>query len=56
MTEQEYDVVVVGSRCGGPVARTHRAHQGLSTLVVEKAPHYGWFHCAGRVAGVWIEQ
>ena len=41
MTEQEYDVVVVGSGAAGMVAALTAAHQGLSTLVVEKAPHYG---------------
>jgi 3-oxosteroid 1-dehydrogenase len=41
MTGQEYDVVVVGSGAAGMVAALTAAHQGLSTVVVEKAPHYG---------------
>jgi hypothetical protein len=44
MTGQEYgafDVVVVGSGAAGMVAALTAAHQGLSTIVVEKAPHYG---------------
>ncbi|PRC62962.1 hypothetical protein C6A85_00280, partial [Mycobacterium sp. ITM-2017-0098] len=35
MTEQEYDVVVVGSGAAGMVAALTAAHQGLSTVVVE---------------------
>src|SRR3712207_1205868 len=41
MTGQEYDVVVVGSGAAGMVAALTAAHQGLSTVVVEKAARYG---------------
>ncbi|ANI42185.1 3-ketosteroid-delta-1-dehydrogenase [Mycolicibacterium vaccae 95051] len=53
MTEQEYDVVVVGSGAAGMVAALTAAHQGLSTIVVEKAPHYGG-STARSGGGVWI--
>ena len=53
MTGQEYDVVVVGSGAAGMVAALTAAHQGLSTLVVEKAPHYGG-STARSGGGVWI--
>ena len=53
MTEQEYDVVVVGSGAAGMVAALTAAHQGLSTVVVEKAPHYGG-STARSGGGVWI--
>ncbi len=53
MTQQEYDVVVVGSGAAGMVAALTAAHQGLSTLVVEKAPHYGG-STARSGGGVWI--
>ena len=53
MTEQEYDVVVVGSGAAGMVAALTAAHQGLTTLVVEKAPHYGG-STARSGGGVWI--
>jgi 3-oxosteroid 1-dehydrogenase len=53
MTVQEYDVVVVGSGAAGMVAALAAAHQGLSTVVVEKAPHYGG-STARSGGGVWI--
>ena len=56
MTEQDYsvfDVVVVGSGAAGMVAALTAAHQGLSTVVVEKAPHYGG-STARSGGGVWI--
>ena len=53
MTEQEYDVVVVGSGAAGMVAALTAAHQGLSTVVVEKAAHYGG-STARSGGGVWI--
>jgi hypothetical protein len=53
MTGQEYDVVVVGSGAAGMVAALTAAHEGLSTVVVEKAPHYGG-STARSGGGVWI--
>ncbi|MGV0635435.1 3-oxosteroid 1-dehydrogenase [Mycolicibacillus trivialis] len=53
MTSQEYDVVVVGSGGAGLVAALTAAHQGLSTIVVEKAPHFGG-STARSGGGVWI--
>jgi 3-oxosteroid 1-dehydrogenase len=53
MTGPQYDVVVVGSGAAGMVAALAAAHQGLSTLVVEKAPHYGG-STARSGGGVWI--
>jgi len=53
MTVQEYDVVVVGSGAAGMVAALTAAHQGLSTVVVEKAPHYGG-STARSGGGVWV--
>ncbi len=53
MTGQEYDVVVVGSGAAGMVAALTAAHQSLSTVVVEKAPHYGG-STARSGGGVWI--
>jgi 3-oxosteroid 1-dehydrogenase len=53
MSGQEYDVVVVGSGAAGMVAALTAAHQGLSTVVVEKAPHYGG-STARSGGGVWI--
>src|SRR5258706_14776565 len=53
MTVKEYDVVVVGSGAAGMVAALTAAHQGLSTVVVEKAPHYGG-STARSGGGVWI--
>ncbi len=53
MTGQEYDVIVVGSGAAGMVAALTAAHHGLSTIVVEKAPHYGG-STARSGGGVWI--
>ncbi|KLO26991.1 3-ketosteroid-delta-1-dehydrogenase [Mycolicibacter heraklionensis] len=53
MAEQEYDVVVVGSGGAGMVAALTAAHQGLSTIVIEKAAHYGG-STARSGGGVWI--
>ncbi|MGD9621839.1 MAG: 3-oxosteroid 1-dehydrogenase [Mycolicibacterium sp.] len=53
MTGQEYDVVVVGSGAAGMVAALTAAHHGLSTVVVEKAQHYGG-STARSGGGVWI--
>ncbi len=53
MTAQEYDVVVVGSGGAGMVAALTAAHRGLSTIVIEKAPHYGG-STARSGGGVWI--
>jgi 3-oxosteroid 1-dehydrogenase len=53
MTGQEYDVVVVGTGAAGMVAALAAAHHGLSTVVVEKAPHYGG-STARSGGGVWI--
>jgi 3-oxosteroid 1-dehydrogenase len=53
MTAQEYDVVVVGSGGAGMVAALAAAHRGLSTVVIDKAPHYGG-STARSGGGVWI--
>jgi 3-oxosteroid 1-dehydrogenase len=53
VTAQEFDVVVVGSGGAGMVAALAAAHQGLSTVVVEKAAHYGG-STARSGGGVWI--
>lgn len=53
MTAQEFDVVVVGSGAAGMVAALTAAHQGLSTVVIEKAAHYGG-STARSGGGVWI--
>ncbi len=56
MTEQEYgafDVVVVGGGAAGRVAALTAAHQGFSTVTVEKATHYG-DSTARSGGGVWI--
>ncbi|HEU4361640.1 MAG TPA: 3-oxosteroid 1-dehydrogenase [Mycobacterium sp.] len=53
MTGQDYDVVVVGSGGAGMVAALTAAHQGLSTIVIEKAAHYGG-STARSGGGVWI--
>src|SRR5690349_18935272 len=53
MTTQEFDVVVVGSGGAGMVAALAAAHRGLSTIIVEKAPHYGG-STARSGGGVWI--
>ncbi|WP_264990625.1 3-oxosteroid 1-dehydrogenase, partial [Mycobacterium kiyosense] len=53
MTAQEYDVVVVGSGAAGMVAALTAAHRGLSTVVIEKAAHFGG-STARSGGGVWI--
>ena len=53
MTGQEYDVVVVGSGAAGMVAALTAAHEGLSTVVIEKAPHFGG-STARSGGGVWV--
>ncbi len=53
MTAQEFDVVVVGSGGAGMVAALTAAHRGLSTIVIEKAAHYGG-STARSGGGVWI--
>jgi 3-oxosteroid 1-dehydrogenase len=53
MTAQEFDVVVVGSGAAGMVAALTAAHQGLSAVLVEKAPHFGG-STARSGGGVWI--
>src|ERR1700759_5715304 len=53
MTAQEFDVVVVGSGGAGMVAALAAAHRGLSTIVIEKAAHYG-DSTARSGGGVWI--
>ncbi len=50
---QEFDVVVVGSGGAGLAAALAAAHQRLSVVVVEKAPHYGG-STARSGGGVWI--
>src|SRR5262249_52865069 len=53
MTGQEFDVVVVGSGAAGMLAARTLAHEGLSTGVFEKAPHFGG-STARSGGGVWI--
>src|ERR1700759_1803455 len=53
MTAQEFDVVVVGSGGAGMVAALAAAHRGLSTLVIEKAAHFGG-STARSGGGVWV--
>jgi 3-oxosteroid 1-dehydrogenase len=53
MTGQEFDVVVVGSGAAGMVAALTAAHEGLSTVVFEKAPHFGG-STARSGGGVWV--
>ena len=53
MSEQEYDVVVVGSGAGGMTAALTAADRGLTVVIVEKAPHYGG-SSARSGGGVWI--
>src|SRR4051794_7067358 len=49
----EFDLVVVGSGAAGMTAALAAAHNGLSTLVVEKAPAYGG-STARSGGGVWV--
>ena len=51
--QEEFDVVVVGSGGAGMVAALAAAHRGLSTIVIEKAAHYGG-STARSGGGVWI--
>ncbi|RFD24683.1 3-oxosteroid 1-dehydrogenase [Mycobacterium uberis] len=53
MTARDVDVVVTGSGAAGMVAALAAAHRGLSTVVIEKAPHYGG-STARSGGGVWI--
>jgi 3-oxosteroid 1-dehydrogenase len=49
----EFDVVVVGAGAAGMTAALTAAHQGLRTVVVEKAAHFGG-STARSGGGVWI--
>ncbi|MEV4316560.1 3-oxosteroid 1-dehydrogenase [Actinocrispum sp. NPDC049592] len=49
----EFDLVVVGSGAAGMTAALAAAHNGLSTLVIEKAPAYGG-STARSGGGVWV--
>lgn len=49
----EFDLVVVGSGAAGMVAALTAAHNGLSAVVIEKAPTYGG-STARSGGGVWI--
>ena len=51
--ESEYDVVIVGSGAGGLTAAITAAKNGLSAVVIEKAPHYGG-STARSGGAVWI--
>src|SRR5262245_19647352 len=53
MQDDEYDVVVVGSGGAGMAAALAAAKQGLSTVVIEKASHFGG-STARSGGGVWI--
>ncbi|HZY76668.1 MAG TPA: 3-oxosteroid 1-dehydrogenase [Jatrophihabitantaceae bacterium] len=53
MLDEEYDVVVVGSGAAGMSAALTAAKQGLRTVVIEKAAHYGG-STARSGGGVWI--
>ncbi len=41
MTQQEYDVIVIGAGFGGPVAAVKCAEAGLKTLMLERSEHPG---------------
>lgn len=53
MNDREYDVVVVGSGAAGMTAALTAAHNGLSVVILEKAPYYGG-STARSGGGVWI--
>lgn len=53
MTEQQYDIVIVGSGAAGLTAALTAAKNGLRAVVIEKAPHYGG-STARSGGGVWI--
>ncbi|MCW2497041.1 3-oxosteroid 1-dehydrogenase [Jatrophihabitans sp.] len=53
MQQDEYDVVVVGSGAAGMAAALAAKHNGLSAVIVEKAPHFGG-STARSGGGVWI--
>jgi len=53
MLDEEYDVVVVGSGAAGMSAALTAAKQGLRTVIIEKAAHYGG-STARSGGGVWI--
>ncbi|GAA2643276.1 3-oxosteroid 1-dehydrogenase [Paractinoplanes durhamensis] len=53
MTEDEFDVVVVGSGGAGMVAALAAAHHGLTAVVLEKADSYGG-STARSGGGLWM--
>lgn len=53
MADQEFDVIVVGSGGAGMTAALAAQKQGLSVVIVEKAPHFGG-STARSGGGVWI--
>lgn len=53
MTEDEYDVVVVGSGAAGMTAALTAAHHGLSSVVIESASVYGG-STARSGGGLWL--
>lgn len=53
MTEQQYDIVIVGSGGAGMTAALAAAKNGLRAVIIEKAPHYGG-STARSGGGVWI--
>ncbi len=53
MTEQQYDIVIVGSGGAGMTAGLTAAKNGLRAVIIDKAPHYGG-STARSGGGVWI--